>query len=356
MCPRQPRTAEHQLIELFDRLQRCVPKVGSTAARGRLHPVADRGTLCVHAVETHAMNRFPKTSGWRDVTVAGTFYGHVDCTFPPKRARRKFHSRTHGRSNMLRSLLLAALTLATASTAVAQDALRIDLNIPAHKLVVYEGDRVIETYPIAVGMPGFDTPTGEFAITHAEWNPWWHPPTHREWARNEKPTPPGPRNPMGRVKLFFLPMYFIHGTPEGESIGTPASHGCVRMLNSDVIELSKLLHERAAPNVSDDEIDRILSRPGTTRRVNFTNEVEVVVRYDPIVVEHSEILVYPDIYNRRAIHTENVYQALMRAGYDVSRIDHDDVRRFVDRAQDQKAPLVLKLEDAFGDRLALAGS
>lgn len=251
-------------------------------------------------------------------------------------------------------LVIAALSLA--APAAAQGSLKLVLNIPAMKLVVYEGDERLATYPIAVGMPGFDTPTGTFAISHAEWNPWWHPPTHREWARNERPTPPGPLNPMGRVKLFFLPLYFIHGTPEGQSIGTPASHGCVRMLNEDVVELARLLHDRAAPQVTSDEVDRILARAGTTRRVNFQDDIEVVIRYDPIVVEGREVFAYPDIYDRNAIHTESVYQALLAAGYDVSAVDHEAVRQFVERARDQRAPVVERLDEAFGSALVLAGS
>jgi murein L,D-transpeptidase YcbB/YkuD len=255
---------------------------------------------------------------------------------------------------MVRSIISTVLLLIAPALVQAQAPLRVDLNIPALKLVLYEGDQVLQSYPIAVGKPGYDTPTGRFAITHAEWNPWWYPPTHREWARNERPTPPGPNNPMGRVKLFFLPLYFIHGTPDGESIGTPASHGCVRMRNSDVVELSRMLHERAAPHVSSARIDQILARPGATQRVNFTREIEVVVRYDPIVVEKSEIFAYPDIYGRNAIHSENVYQALLAAGYDVSAVDPADVRSFVQRARGHRVPFVLKLDEAFGGRLALA--
>ncbi|MQA90292.1 MAG: L,D-transpeptidase family protein [Gemmatimonas sp.] len=257
---------------------------------------------------------------------------------------------------MLRTLIAAALTITSAQPMLAQDAIRIDLNIPALRLAVYEGDRLLETYPIAVGMPGFDTPTGEFAISHAEWNPWWHPPTHREWARDEKPTPPGPLNPMGKVKLFFLPLYFVHGTPEGESIGTPASHGCVRMLNSDVVELARLLHERAAPQVSSSELERMATKSGSTQRVNFREKITVAIRYDPIVVERNEIFAYPDIYNRSAIHSEGVYQALIAAGYDVSSLDDQEVQRFVDRARDQEAPFVLRLDEAFSNGLALARS
>ena len=252
---------------------------------------------------------------------------------------------------LLRSLPIVSLLLLLAQVAGAQERIRIDLNIPALKLVVYEGDEVIRTYPVAVGMPGYDTPKGEYRITHAEWNPWWNPPTHREWARNEQRTPPGPNNPMGKVKLFFLPMYFIHGTPAGESIGTPASHGCVRMRNEDVIELARLLHERAGAPMSEAELNRIIAGR-TTRRVDFKDPVEVVIRYDAVVVEGSEIFVYPDIYGYGAIHTESVYQALLAAGYDVSDLDHQVVRRFVERAKGRKAPYVVKLEEAFGRRLA----
>ncbi len=255
---------------------------------------------------------------------------------------------------MVRSLLVALVAGALAIDASAQAPIRIDLNIPALKLEVWEGGEKLATYPIAVGMPGFDTPTGNYTISHAEWNPWWHPPTHREWARNEKPVPPGANNPMGRVKLFFMPMYFIHGTPEGASIGTPASHGCVRMLNDDVIELSRLLHELAAPQVTPEQLDRLARPSSNTQRVNFRSEIGINIHYTPVVVDRSEIFIYPDIYDRNSIHSESVYQALMLAGYDVSEVEYDDVRRLVDRAKGQRAPVVLKLEDAFRGGLALA--
>ena len=34
---------------------------------------------------------------------------------------------------------------------------------------------------------------------------------------------------------------YIHGTPDEAALGTPASHGCVRMRNADVIELFELV-------------------------------------------------------------------------------------------------------------------
>lgn len=246
----------------------------------------------------------------------------------------------------------AALGLFLGSTVegAAQDALRLDLNIPALELTVYEGDRIVRTYPVAVGMPGHDTPTGSFDIDFAEWNPWWRPPA-REWARDEKVTPPGPSNPMGRVKLFFEPLYYIHGTPAAESIGTPASHGCIRMRDGDVIALARLIHDRAAPNVSS-QIDGIL-RSRQTRRVDFRSKIPFTVRYDPVVVRDGELRVHPDVYGRNAVHAEGVYQALMNAGYDVSTVEFGEVARFVRQARGHDAVYSARVDEAFG-RIALA--
>ena len=47
------------------------------------------------------------------------------------------------------------------------------------------------------------------------------------------------RNRLGKVDTMRRYIY-IHGTPDVESLGTPASHGCIRMRNEDVIELFDL--------------------------------------------------------------------------------------------------------------------
>ena len=223
--------------------------------------------------------------------------------------------------------------------------LRLDLNIPTLRLTVYEGDRVLRTYGVAVGEPKFPTPTGEFQVQSAEWNPWWRPPA-REWAAKDKITPPGPTNPMGRVKLFFTNLYYIHGTPDEKSIGSAASHGCVRMRNADVIALARLLHERgaAAPSLN---IDNILKgRKTSTARLRQT--IPLVIRYDPIVVDGGELRIYPDVYGREAVHAEAVYQALLTAGYDVRSVDRADVRALLKRAEGRKGIFKVAVADVVG--------
>src|SRR5687768_9466284 len=156
-------------------------------------------------------------------------------------------------------------------------ALRIDINIPENRLRVYDGDSLLKVYRISVGLPGHDTPDGEFTIDHAVWNPWWRPPA-REWAKDDKVTPPGPSNPRGRVKLFFAPYYYIHGSPHVRELGTAASHGCVRMMNADVIELARLLHARNGGSIGDAEITRLLARPSQTRATRIATPVPLTLR------------------------------------------------------------------------------
>ncbi len=259
------------------------------------------------------------------------------------------HGRSTHRFRRLLAVALAAGFTAVAPTpTVAQEsgpALRIDLNIPTLRIDVYEHDRHVKSYPVAVGQLGHDTPEGTFTISHAEWNPWWRPPRGREWTRGATDTPPGPNNPMGRVKMFFAPLYYIHGTPDEGSLGSPASHGCVRMLNDDAVELATLIHERASA-VTEREIDRILTNTRTTRNVRFTDSVTFTVRYRPVVVEGDDLVVYPDIYRRGAIHTEAVYQALLAEGWDVSRVRAEDVRALVRRARGRETVLRLTLRDS----------
>ncbi len=192
---------------------------------------------------------------------------------------------------------------------------------------------MIRSYRVSVGLPGNDTPDGAFFIERAEWNPSWRPPPGREWTRGREFTPPGPNNPMGRVKLFFEPLYYIHGTPDSASIGRPASRGCVRMLNRDVVELARLLHGRAEPTVAPAEIDGILRRSTTTRWSTFRAPVPLTIRYDPVVLEGDTLRFHPDVYDRRRVHSEAVVQALLGGGYDASSIDRAAVRAVLARAE-----------------------
>jgi lipoprotein-anchoring transpeptidase ErfK/SrfK len=113
------------------------------------------------------------------------------------------------------------------------------------RIYLYDGTSLTATYSCAPGRQGFPTPTGDFHIQTKQTNaPWMNPGT--DWAKSMPPMiPPGPDNPMGVRKIGIDPTgVFFHGVPPGEfkSIGTQASHGCMRMLQSDVLDLYNRVH------------------------------------------------------------------------------------------------------------------
>jgi hypothetical protein len=107
------------------------------------------------------------------------------------------------------------------------------------KLRLFKRLRHSKTYGIAIGAAGFDTPAGQFRIQSRQVNPAWHVP-NSDWAGGlQGQTIPGgaPNNPLKARWLGVNGSVGIHGTAEEWSIGTRASHGCIRMRVSDVIDL-----------------------------------------------------------------------------------------------------------------------
>lgn len=94
----------------------------------------------------------------------------------------------------------------------------IDVSASKRQLKLFDGNKLIKTYPIAVGKMLTPTPTGTYTII------------------NKQPNPGGP---FGVLWMgLSAPHYGIHGTNNPSSIGKKVSHGCIRMFNHDVLELS----------------------------------------------------------------------------------------------------------------------
>jgi lipoprotein-anchoring transpeptidase ErfK/SrfK len=156
--------------------------------------------------------------------------------------------------------------------------LSIRVSLAERMLYVSQDGEVVKSFQVAVGRPSYPTPQGNFAIRHIIWNPDWVPPDSK-WARNRKYTPPGdPKNPMGRVKLFFKePDLYIHGTREVDSLGEAESHGCLRMRNSEVIQLAAMVMASGGATVEDGFIQRVLNRFRSTRSVQLSRAIPVII-------------------------------------------------------------------------------
>lgn len=106
------------------------------------------------------------------------------------------------------------------------------------RLRLFKNMRLSKSYGIAVGMAGLETPSGLYSITDKQVNPSWHVP-NSPWAGSlaGQTIPPGPADPIKARWLGITSGVGIHGTAEDWSIGSRASHGCIRMHISDVIDL-----------------------------------------------------------------------------------------------------------------------
>ena len=105
-------------------------------------------------------------------------------------------------------------------------------------LRVYKDLKLARSYSIAVGQQGLETPAGLYHIQNKAVNPSWQVP-NSPWAGSlaGKLIPPGPDDPIKARWMGIFDGAGIHGTDEVSSIGHAFSHGCVRMLIPDVIDL-----------------------------------------------------------------------------------------------------------------------
>ena len=109
----------------------------------------------------------------------------------------------------------------------------------AFKLTLYKKLKPAKTYGIAVGQVGLDTPAGEYKIQNKAIDPAWSVP-NSDWAGDlaGQVIPGGtPENPLKARWLGIYNGVGIHGTADEDSIGSNASHGCIRMRVPEVKEL-----------------------------------------------------------------------------------------------------------------------
>lgn len=129
----------------------------------------------------------------------------------------------------------------------------IAINKTKRILTLYENKKVLQKYPVAIGNPPSLTPHGKFTIVSKVVNPAWGGGGYA------KPVKGGiPQNPLGYrwMGLSYKDggTLGIHGNNSPYSIGTNASHGCIRMINSDVEQLFTVVPKSAPVWIGTDDI------------------------------------------------------------------------------------------------------
>ncbi len=117
----------------------------------------------------------------------------------------------------------------------------ITIDRATFRLRLFKKFRVIKRYGVAVGMPAYPTPSGLFSIQSKQVNPTWTAP-NSPWAgemAGQQIAGGDPSNPLRARWMGVSGAVGIHGTGLPWSIGSRASHGCIRMTVPDVIDLFK---------------------------------------------------------------------------------------------------------------------
>jgi lipoprotein-anchoring transpeptidase ErfK/SrfK len=127
------------------------------------------------------------------------------------------------------------ITEPEAEPTIAVVAPHLVLKLKERKVYVYQGNKVLASYPVAIGKKGWETPKGNFQVIQLVENPIWQNP----W--NGNIVPAGPKNPLGERWIGFWTdgknYIGFHGTTAENLIGQAVSHGCVRMRNKDIKEM-----------------------------------------------------------------------------------------------------------------------
>lgn len=156
--------------------------------------------------------------------------------------------------NVATRRILAALTEGTATLRLPMEVVKpqvpsaklgktIVVDRSVNELSFYDGFDLVKRYPVATAAPGYVTPPGVWSVIDKKENPTWYNPAPDTWGANMPASiPPGPGNPLGTRALYLNAHGIrIHGSYDSASIGTYASHGCIRLQVSDAEELYPLV-------------------------------------------------------------------------------------------------------------------
>ncbi|HEV7798645.1 MAG TPA: L,D-transpeptidase [Pyrinomonadaceae bacterium] len=204
--------------------------------------------------------------------------------------------------------------------------IRLTLNVPSFRLTLWQNGKEVKSYFVGVGMKEHPIYIGNREANDLIWNPAWIPPSS-DWVLEMKGVSPGEvikasdsRNPLGKMKIPLGDSYLIHQAAKTTDLGNLVSHGCIRMLRSELYDLAeKIVAARSAP-VSAKRI-AAAKRGSRALVVHLAEPVSVDINYDTLVVEEGVLHVYPDVYERGTNRPSLLRAELQAANVDLSNLD-----------------------------------
>lgn len=212
--------------------------------------------------------------------------------------------------------------------------IKITINVPAFQMTLWQDGKEVKSYPIGVGLIDYPIIIGIREASSIEWNPVWIPPSS-DWIEKSSTVKPGeivlptdPRNPLGKVKIPLGYGYLIHQAKGPGDMGSLVSHGCVRVMQSDLYDLAEKIVAARDLGVTPTQI-AAAKRNKRTLVAKLDETVPVEITYDTIVVEGGLLNIYPDVYRYKRNTVENVRRELESSGVDDSQLTDAQIKRML---------------------------
>lgn len=215
-----------------------------------------------------------------------------------------------------------------------QPEIKLTLNVPSFRLTLWQNGKDVKSYFVGVGMKQYPIYIGEREAREVIWNPPWIPPSS-DWVKDHKGVKPGeiikasdPRNPLGKLKIPLGDGYLIHQATGPSNLGNLVSHGCVRMLRTDLYDLAeKIVAARSLPVTP----KQIASAKASSKTLvaELEEPLEFDINYDTLVVEGGRLYIYPDVYDRGTNTVARLRGELRAYNVDESALDEDTLRKML---------------------------
>ena len=136
----------------------------------------------------------------------------------------------------------------------------------------------------------------------------------------------GHNNPLGPVKMRLGAAILVHGTNKPDSIGRPVSHGCMRMLSEDAVELAWYLQQQMSDQNSDEEREKYRQSPRRSFYVELEEKVPVNIIYEIAEIRDDKLYVYRDVYGMMSQEKieERINELLSETGLDIKDVTMEE--------------------------------
>lgn len=237
--------------------------------------------------------------------------------------------------------------------------LKITVNVPAFQMTLWQNGKEVRTYPIGVGMKDYPIYIGLREASAVIWNPVWIPPSS-DWVEGSKTVKPGEiilptdsRNPLGKVKIPLGYGYLIHQAKGIADLGSLVSHGCVRVLKTDLYDLADKITTARALSVTDTQIFKAKTTKETLN-LDLEPVIPVEITYDTLVIEGGKLHVYPDVYDRKTNTVEKFRAELESSGVKTSKLTDATIKKILAKATAKKQ-FVVSVKNLEANKALLGG-